>query len=128
ALSTGFTDHPDQASRPFDAARDGFVMGEGAGVLVLESLDHALSRGAMPLAEVMGYGTSADAHHITSGPEDGDGARRAMALALAQAGLAPGQVQYLNAHATSTYVGDRGELAAVRSLFGTEGVLAISST
>lgn len=128
ALSTGFTDHPDQASRPFDAARDGFVMGEGAGVLVLESLDHALARGAVPLAEVMGYGTSADAHHITSGPEDGDGARRAMALALAQAGLAPEQLQYLNAHATSTYVGDRGELAAVRSLFGTGGVLAISST
>ncbi|XDF37910.1 beta-ketoacyl-ACP synthase II [Paracidovorax avenae] len=128
ALSTAFADRPDQASRPFDAARDGFVMGEGAGVLVLESLDHALARGAVPLAELVGYGTSADAHHITSGPEDGDGARRAMALALAQAGLAPGQVQYLNAHATSTYVGDRGELAAVRSLFGTDGAVAISST
>ncbi|AVS68605.1 beta-ketoacyl-[acyl-carrier-protein] synthase II [Paracidovorax avenae] len=128
ALSTAFADRPDQASRPFDAARDGFVMGEGAGVLVLESLDHALARGAVPLAEVVGYGTSADAHHITSGPEDGDGARRAMALALAQAGLAPEQVQYLNAHATSTYVGDRGELAAVRSLFGLGGTVAISST
>ncbi len=128
ALSTGFPDRPDQASRPFDAARDGFVMGEGAGVLVLESLEHALARGAEPLAEVIGYGTSADAYHITSGPDDGDGARRAMEQALAQAGLPAGEVQYLNAHATSTYVGDRGELAAVRSVFGTGGTVAISST
>jgi len=80
-------------------------MGEGAGMLVLESLDHALARGATPLAEVVGYGTSGDAHHITSGPEDGDGARRAMEIALAQAGLAASEVQHLNAHATSTYVG-----------------------
>jgi 3-oxoacyl-[acyl-carrier-protein] synthase II len=128
ALSTGFADHPAQASRPFDAARDGFVMGEGAGMLVLESLDHALARGATPLAEVVGYGTSADAHHITSGPEDGDGARRSMEMALAQAGLAASEVQHLNAHATSTYVGDRGELAAIRRVFGTAKSVAIAST
>ena len=128
ALSTGFGDHPEQASRPFDAARDGFVMGEGAGMLVLESLEHALARGATPLAEVVGYGTSADAHHITSGPEDGDGARRSMEMALAQAGLAASEVQHLNAHATSTYVGDRGELAAIRRVFGTGKSVAIAST
>ena len=128
ALSTGFVDHPEQASRPFDAARDGFVMGEGAGMLVLESLEHALARGATPLAEVVGYGTSADAHHITSGPEDGDGARRSMEMALAQAGLAACEVQHLNAHATSTYVGDRGELAAIRRVFGTGKSVAIAST
>ena len=128
ALSTGFADHPAQASRPFDVARDGFVMGEGAGMLVLESLEHALARGATPLAEVVGYGTSADAHHITSGPEDGDGARRSMEVALAQAGLAARDVQHLNAHATSTYVGDRGELAAIRRVFGTNKSVAIAST
>jgi 3-oxoacyl-[acyl-carrier-protein] synthase II len=128
ALSTGFADHPAQASRPFDAARDGFVMGEGAGMLVLESLDHALARGATPLAEVVGYGSSADAHHITSGPEDGDGARRSMEVALAQAGLEARDVQHLNAHATSTYVGDRGELAAIRRVFGTDKSVAIAST
>ena len=128
ALSTGFSDHPSQASRPFDAARDGFVMGEGAGMLVLESLDHALARGATPLAEVLGYGTSADAYHITSGPEDGDGARRSMEMALAQAGLVASQVQHLNAHATSTFVGDRGELAAIRRVFGTGKSVAIAST
>ena len=114
ALSTGFNDAPHEASRPFDAQRDGFVMGEGAGMLVIEALDHALARGAQPLAELVGYGTSADAYHITSGPEDGDGAARSMAMALAQAGLRADEVQYLNAHATSTQVGDRGELAAVR--------------
>ena len=128
ALSTGFTETPSQASRPFDARRDGFVMGEGAGMLVLESLDHALARGATPLAEVVGYGTSADAYHITSGPEDGDGARRAMELALAQAGLSAGEVQHLNAHSTSTLVGDRGELAAIRRVFGTGKSVAIAST
>ena len=128
ALSTGYNDRPEEASRPFDAGRDGFVMGEGAGALVLEGLDHALARGAVPLAEVVGYGTSADAYHITSGPEDGDGARRSMAQALAMAGLSPDQLQYLNAHATSTPVGDRGELAAMRSLFGEGSGVAISST
>src|SRR5574337_1110216 len=124
ALSTRYNDRPREASRPFDAGRDGFVMGEGAGALVLESLEHALARGAVPLAEVAGYGTSADAFHITAGPEDGDGARRSMAQALAMAGIAPAQVQYLNAHATSTPVGDRGELAAIRHLLGAAGAVA----
>jgi len=128
ALSTGFNDTPSRASRPFDRARDGFVVGEGAGMLVIESLEHALARGATPLAELLGYGTSADAFHITAGPEDGNGARRAMQAALAQAGLTPADVQHLNAHATSTQVGDQGELAAVRGLFGVDARLAISST
>jgi 3-oxoacyl-[acyl-carrier-protein] synthase II len=128
ALSTGFNDAPEQASRPFDAARDGFVMGEGAGILVLEELDHALARGARPLAELVGYGTTADAYHITSGPEDGSGAARAMRIALASAGLRPGDVQHLNAHSTSTPVGDAGELAAVASVFGRDGGIAISAT
>jgi 3-oxoacyl-[acyl-carrier-protein] synthase II len=92
ALSTGFNSMPTGASRPFDAARDGFVMGEGAGLLVIEALDHALGRGAAPIAELVGYGTTADAHHITSGPEDGDGARRAMEISIAQAGIAPSDV------------------------------------
>jgi len=117
ALSTGFNDRPTEASRPFDAKRDGFVVGEGAGMLVLESLEHALARGAAPLAEVAGYGTSADAHHITAGPEDGNGAARAMRLALRQAGIDATQVQHLNAHATSTPLGDASELAAIRSIF-----------
>ncbi|MGY2402809.1 beta-ketoacyl-ACP synthase II [Pseudomonas sp. SDO5271_S396] len=128
ALSSDFNDTPERASRPFDQARDGFVMGEGAGILVIESLDHALARGAQPLAELVGYGTSADAYHMTAGPEDGDGARRAMLQALRQAGVDAAQVQYLNAHATSTPVGDKGELAAIRTVFGTLGHPAISST
>ncbi|WP_440109638.1 beta-ketoacyl-ACP synthase II [Acidovorax sp. BL-A-41-H1] len=127
-LATAFNDAPEQASRPFDAQRDGFVMGEGAGMLVIEALEHALARGATPLAEIVGYGTSADAHHITSGPEDGSGAARSMQAALAQAGLVPGDVQHLNAHATSTLVGDRGELAAIRRVFGTGAQVAITST
>jgi 3-oxoacyl-[acyl-carrier-protein] synthase II len=128
ALGTGFNEEPAQASRPFDVQRDGFVMGEGAGMLVIEALDHALARGAQPLAELVGYGTSADAYHITSGPEDGDGAARSMAAALAQAGLQPSEVQHLNAHATSTQVGDSGELAAIRRVFGEGAGVAISST
>ncbi|KAF1057199.1 MAG: 3-oxoacyl-[acyl-carrier-protein] synthase 2 [Pseudomonas citronellolis] len=128
ALSSDFNDSPERASRPFDEARDGFVMGEGAGLLVIESLEHALARGATPLAELVGYGTSADAYHVTAGPEDGDGARRAMLQALRQAGVEPAQVAHLNAHATSTPVGDKGELAAIRALFGDQPALAISAT
>jgi 3-oxoacyl-[acyl-carrier-protein] synthase II len=128
ALSSGYNDTPERASRPFDSGRDGFVMGEGSGLLVIESLEHALARGAQPLAELVGYGTSADAYHLTAGPEDGSGARRAMALALAQAGISPAQVQHLNAHATSTPVGDLGELAAIKSLFGSDNKIAVTST
>jgi 3-oxoacyl-[acyl-carrier-protein] synthase II len=128
ALSTNFNDEPQRASRPFDKARDGFVMGEGAGILVIETLDHALNRGATPIAELIGYGTTSDAYHMTAGPEDGDGARRAMEIALRQAGISPIEVQHLNAHATSTPVGDNGELAAIKALFGAEGGVAVSAT
>jgi 3-oxoacyl-[acyl-carrier-protein] synthase II len=128
ALSTNFNDTPTRASRPFDRDRDGFVMGEGAGILVIEELQHAQARGAKPIAEVIGYGTTADAYHLTSGPEDGEGARRAMQLALRQAGLAPGDVQHLNAHSTSTPVGDSGELAAIKALFGDDHRIAVSAT
>ncbi|MDF2395755.1 beta-ketoacyl-ACP synthase II [Pseudomonas sp. 3MA1] len=128
ALSSDYNDTPQRASRPFDQARDGFVMGEGAGLLVIEELEHALARGAQPIAELVGYGTSADAYHMTAGPEDGDGARRAMQQALSQAGVQPAQVEHLNAHATSTPVGDKGELAAIRSVFGSGRGPAISAT
>ncbi|MBN8942578.1 MAG: beta-ketoacyl-ACP synthase II [Rhizobiales bacterium] len=128
ALSTDFNETPDRASRPFDQQRDGFVMGEGAGMLVIEALDHALARGARPIAELVGYGTTADAYHITSGPEDGSGARRAMAAALTQAGLKPADIQHLNAHATSTPVGDQGELEAIKTLFGRDNRIAVTST
>jgi len=128
ALSTGFAERPQEASRPFDRDRDGFVMAEGAGLLVIESLEHALARGAKPLAELVGYGTSADAYHLTAGPEDGNGARRAMEQALRQAGLSPAEVQHINAHATSTPVGDSGELAAIRAVFGRDAGVAITST
>ncbi len=128
ALSTSFNETPEQASRPFDRDRDGFVMGEGAGLLVIETLEHAQARGAKPIAELVGYGTSADAYHITAGPEDGSGARRAMEAALKQAGLSPTDIGHLNAHSTSTPVGDRGELAAIKALFGVEGGIAISAT
>ncbi|MCB2256204.1 beta-ketoacyl-ACP synthase II [Pseudomonas chlororaphis] len=128
ALSSDFNETPERASRPFDQARDGFVMGEGAGLLVIEELEHALARGATPIAELVGYGTSADAYHMTAGPEDGDGARRAMQQALRQAGVEPSQVRHLNAHATSTPVGDKGELAAIKRVFGNDSPLAIAST
>ncbi|MBB4955927.1 3-oxoacyl-[acyl-carrier-protein] synthase II [Agrobacterium vitis] len=128
ALSTGFADTPTAASRPFDMMRDGFVMGEGAGILVIEALSHALARGAKPLAELVGYGTTADAHHVTSGPEDGSGAARAMQIAIGQAGIAPSQIQHLNAHATSTQLGDRGEIEAIKSVFGTNRGIAVSGT
>lgn len=128
SLSTGFNEVPARASRPFDRSRDGFVMGEGAGVLVIESLSHAIARGAEPLAELVGYGTTADAHHLTSGPEDGDGARRAMEIAIGQAGISPREVRHLNAHATSTAVGDLGEIAAIKRVFGLDSGLAVSAT
>ncbi len=128
ALSTGFNDTPKRASRPFDRDRDGFVMGEGAGILVIEALEHAQARGAEPIAEIVGYGATADAYHMTSGPEDGEGARRAMEAALRQAMLAPGDVQHLNAHSTSTPVGDRGELEAIKAVFGRDGRIAVSAT
>ncbi|MES2947459.1 MAG: beta-ketoacyl-ACP synthase II [Pseudomonadota bacterium] len=127
ALSTGYADDPTQASRPFDSQRDGFVVGEGAGVLVIESLEHALQRGAIPLAELVGYGSSADAYHVTSGPADGSGAAQSMRVALRQAGLAPEQIQHVNAHATSTQVGDAAELAAFHTVF-TNKSPAISAT
>lgn len=128
ALSTGWNETPALASRPFDEGRDGFVMGEGAGILVIEALDNALARGAQPIAEIVGYGTTSDAWHITAGPEDGDGARRAMEIALAQGGVTPDAVGHLNAHATSTPVGDLGELAAIRTLFTGLPGPAISAT
>ncbi|GGE06811.1 beta-ketoacyl-[acyl-carrier-protein] synthase II [Rhizobium anhuiense] len=128
ALSTGFNETPELASRPFDTARDGFIMGEGAGILVIETLEHALARGATPLAELVGYGTAADAYHMTSGPEDGDGARRAMEAALCQAKISASDVKHLNAHATSTPVGDRGEIAAIGTVFGRNGGIAVSAT
>lgn len=128
ALSTAYTHAPERASRPFDQARDGFVLSEGAGILVLEALDHVRARGAEPLAELVGYGTSADAYHITSGPEDGDGARRSMEIALDDACLGPSDINFLNAHATSTAVGDRSELAAIRQVFGAGSGPVISAT
>lgn len=128
ALSTRDSHTPQEASRPFDNERDGFVMAEGAGLLVIESLEHALARGAQPLAELVGYGTSADAYHLTAGPEDGSGASRAMQQALQQADVAPQDVDHINAHATSTQVGDKGELAAIRAVFGTDSGVSITST
>ena len=117
ALSTE-QDNPAKASRPFDQARNGFVMGEGAGLLVIETLAHAEARGATPLAILSGYGTSADAYHIAAGPEDGAGAAAAVRTALRMAGLSPEAIDHINAHATSTPVGDRAEIAALRNAFG----------
>lgn len=116
ALSTGFNDTPEKASRPYDKDRDGFVMGEGAGVVVLEELEHAKARGARIYAEIVGYGMSGDAYHITSPAEDGDGAYRCMSAALKRAGIAAGDVDYINAHGTSTQLGDEIELHAVERL------------
>jgi 3-oxoacyl-[acyl-carrier-protein] synthase II len=128
ALSSDFNETPERASRPFDRDRDGFVMGEGAGILVIESLEHALARGATPIVELVGYGTSADAYHLTAGPEDGSGAQRSMQTAIRQAGIEPAQIQHLNAHATSTPVGDKGEMAAIKAVFGDQNSIAVTST
>lgn len=128
ALSTEQND-PSRASRPFDRARNGFVMGEGSGLVVIESLAHAEARGATPLAIISGYGTSADAHHITAGPEDGAGAATAIRAALKMAELSPEAIDHINAHATSTPVGDRAEIAALRNAFGdTLAGIPISAT
>ncbi len=129
ALSTGFNDCPEKASRPYDKDRDGFVMGAGAGVVMLEEYEHAKARGAKIYAEVKGYGLSGDAYHITAPAEDGNGGYRAMQMALKRAGLSAADIDYINAHGTSTPVGDEIELRAVERLFGNAaGKLAMSST
>jgi 3-oxoacyl-[acyl-carrier-protein] synthase II len=128
ALSTR-NDEPTRASRPFDKDRDGFIIGEGAGVLILEELEHARRRGATIYAEIVGYGMSSDAYHMTAPSEDGDGARRVMAMAVRKAGIAPSDVDYINAHGTSTPYNDRLETLAIRNCFGEHAdKLAISST
>jgi 3-oxoacyl-[acyl-carrier-protein] synthase II len=122
-------DDPATASRPFDLERNGFVIGEGAGMLVIESLDHALARGATPLAEIVGYGTTCDAHHITSPSPGGVGGAEAMRLALVDAGLNPGDVDYVNAHGTSTQANDSNETAAIKSALGERArQIPVSST
>ena len=118
AMSTNFNDRPQMASRPYDKDRDGFVMGEGAGVLVLEEYEHAIARGAKIYAEVVGYGLSGDAYHITAPASDGDGGFRAMNLSLARAEIDPSQIDYINAHGTSTPLGDEIELGAVERMLG----------
>ncbi len=118
ALSTGYNDTPEKASRPFDKGRDGFVIAEGAGVVVLEEYEHAKKRGAKIYAEVVGYGLSGDAYHVTSPSEDGDGGFRAMKAAIKRAGITPDQIDYINAHGTSTPLGDDIELTAIKRMFG----------
>ena len=128
ALSTR-NNEPERASRPWDKERDGFIVGEGSGILVIEELEHAKRRGATILAEVVGYGMSADAHHITSPPENGDGGYRVMRNALRDAKIEPSQVQYVNAHGTSTGLGDKAETIAIKRAFGDHAKqLAVSST
>ncbi len=129
ALSTNFNDEPERASRPYDRDRDGFVMGEGAGIVVLEELEHARARGAKIYAEVVGYGLSGDAYHITSPAPDGDGGFRSMSAALKAAGITPDELDYVNAHGTSTPMGDEIELNAVARLLGNSaGKVTMSST
>ena len=128
ALSTRNGD-PQRASRPWDKGRDGFVLGEGAGILILEEYDRAVLRGTKPLAELVGYAANSDAYHTNAPPEDGRGIRRVMQLALCDAGLRPEQIGYLNAHATSTPLGDRAEAAAIGAAFGKDAAtLRVSST
>ena len=129
ALSTGFNDDPKRASRPYDKDRDGFVMGEGAGAVVLEALDHAKARGAKIYAELTGYGLSGDAYHITAPSPDGDGAFRCMSMAIKRAGISAGDIDYINAHGTSTPLGDEIELGAVQRVVGNAaGRISMSST
>ena len=129
ALSTAFNDDPTRASRPYDKDRDGFVMGEGAGAVVLEALDHAKARGAKIYAELIGYGLSGDAYHITAPSPDGDGAFRCMTMAMKRAGIASGDLDYINAHGTSTPLGDEIELGAVQRLVGNDAAhISMSST
>ncbi len=129
ALSTGFNDTPERASRPWDKDRDGFVMGEGSGIVVLEELEHAKARGAKIYAELIGYGLSGDAHHITAPADDGNGGYRAMRAALKRARRNPEDIDYVNAHGTSTPLGDEIELGAVKRLFGAHvSSLSMSST
>jgi 3-oxoacyl-[acyl-carrier-protein] synthase II len=129
ALSTGFNDTPERASRPYDRDRDGFVMGEGAGAVVLEEYEHAKQRGARIYGELIGYGMSGDAHHITAPAEDGDGAFRCMSVAIHRAGVSADDIDYINAHGTSTPLGDEIELKAVERLVGNAaGKISMSST
>ena len=129
ALSTGFLDEPTRASRPYDKQRDGFVMGEGSGIVILEELEHAKARGTKIYAEVAGYGLSGDAHHITAPAPDGDGGYRSMKAALERAELNPEEIDYVNAHGTSTPLGDEIEVAAVKRLFGEAAYqISMSST
>ncbi|MEM7767630.1 MAG: beta-ketoacyl-ACP synthase II [Pseudomonadota bacterium] len=129
AMSTGFNDTPQKASRPYDKDRDGFVMGEGAGIVILEEYEHAKARGAKIYAEVAGYGLTGDAYHITAPAEGAEGGYRAMKMALSHAGMDPSDIDYVNAHGTSTPLGDEGEIRAIEKLFGDHAAsLSVSST